>query len=67
MGISIGVVTGMLLPFFIPALLSVRILNKAGYSRWWALLFIVPFINVIMVWVFAYAKWPALIGENTQG
>ena len=50
----------------IPALLSLRILNKAGYSRWWALLVIVPILNVIMVWVFAYGKWPALIIEDTQ-
>ena len=37
-----------------------RILKKAGYSRWWALLLFVPIINLVAIWVFAFAKWPRL-------
>jgi len=37
-----------------------RILNKAGYSRWWVILVFVPLLNIIMMWVFAFAKWPKL-------
>lgn len=33
--------------------------KKAGFSRWWSLLMIVPLINLIMVWVFAFMEWPA--------
>ena len=36
-----------------------RILNRAGYSRWWLLTAVVPLVNLIMLWVFAFAVWPA--------
>lgn len=50
---------------FVPLLVSTiwiygRILNKAGYSRWWVLVVFVPILNFIMIWVFAFAKWPLL-------
>ena len=35
-----------------------RILNRAGYSRWWLLTVVVPLLNLIMLWVFAFAIWP---------
>jgi hypothetical protein len=35
-----------------------RILNRAGYSRWWLLTMVVPLLNLIMLWVFAFANWP---------
>ena len=35
-----------------------RILNRAGYSRWWLLTMFVPLLNLIMVWIFAFAEWP---------
>ena len=36
------------------------IATKAGYSRWWSLLMLVPIVNLITVWVFAFANWPKL-------
>jgi K+-transporting ATPase A subunit len=36
-----------------------RIVHRAGYSRWWLLTMLVPLLNVIMIWVFAFADWPA--------
>jgi uncharacterized membrane protein YhaH (DUF805 family) len=38
----------------------VVILRKAGYSGWWCLIIFVPLVNVIMLYVFAFANWPAL-------
>ena len=35
-----------------------RIVNRAGYSRWWLLTLFVPLLNLIMLWVFAFASWP---------
>ena len=35
-----------------------RILNRAGYSRWWVLTMYVPLINIILIWVFAFSDWP---------
>ncbi len=37
-----------------------RILNRAGYSRWWLLTMVVPVLNLIMLWVFAFASWPVM-------
>jgi Kef-type K+ transport system membrane component KefB len=35
-----------------------RIVNRAGYSRWWLLTMVVPVLNLITLWVFAFASWP---------
>jgi hypothetical protein len=40
-----------------------RVVAKAGFSPWWAALGIVPIVNLILLWVFAYAKWPSLPGR----
>jgi hypothetical protein len=37
-----------------------RVVSRAGYSPWLGLLIIVPLVNVIALWVFAYVRWPAL-------
>ena len=37
-----------------------RILRRAGYSGWLALIILVPFVAFIGIWVFAFARWPAL-------
>ena len=50
----------VLLVFFIVLFPTVKILNKAGYSGWWAVLTLVPLVNIVVVWVFAFADWPAL-------
>jgi uncharacterized membrane protein YhaH (DUF805 family) len=36
----------------------VRIVQRAGYSGWWVLIMIVPIVNIVMMFVFAYGKWP---------
>jgi len=35
-----------------------RVVSRAGYSRWWLVLMVLPVVNVIMLWVFAFADWP---------
>ncbi len=35
-----------------------RIVNRAGYSRWWLLTMLVPVLNLVMLWIFAFADWP---------
>jgi len=42
--------------------LVVRILHKAGFSGWWALLMLVPVINIVAVWLFGFSDWPS--GRN---
>jgi hypothetical protein len=45
---------GMLI-VFVPYILIIR---KAGYSGWWVLMALIPLVNLIMLWVFALARWP---------
>ena len=40
--------------------LTVRIIRRAGYSGWWVLILLVPVVNIVMIWVFAFSDWPAL-------
>jgi hypothetical protein len=35
-----------------------RIARKAGFSAWWTATLFIPFLNIVMVWVFAYVSWP---------
>lgn len=63
-------VVGMVFGLAIAALFIwfyVRILHKAGYSGWWALLLFVPVVNIVMIWVFAFADWPRLTTANGGG
>ncbi len=49
----------LLFGFLIFALPIMEILHKAGYSRVWILVWFVPLVNVIMLWVFAFSRWPS--------
>lgn len=35
-----------------------RIVSKAGYAGGWSLVMLVPMLNLIMLWVFAFTRWP---------
>jgi hypothetical protein len=35
-----------------------RIVGKAGYSGALSLLTLVPLVNIILLWVFAFSNWP---------
>ena len=36
----------------------VKILHRLGYSGWWAVLAPISPLNIIGLWVPAYARWP---------
>lgn len=40
--------------------LGYRILEKAGFDGRWVLTLLIPIVNVIMIWVFAFSHWPNL-------
>jgi hypothetical protein len=44
-----------------------QILRKAGYSPWWALLALIPVVNLVMLLVFAFANWPVLRRTSYDG
>ncbi|EKO3838560.1 hypothetical protein LCE44_07410 [Vibrio harveyi] len=57
-GISIWQILTIIFGGIIPAWAIVKIIGKTGYSRWWALLMLLPIANVVMIWVLATVHWP---------
>jgi uncharacterized membrane protein YhaH (DUF805 family) len=37
-----------------------RIFQRTGRTGWWAILMLIPFINVVTLWVLAFGPWPAI-------
>ncbi len=59
-GIGIWQLIIFLIIIAIPTVLIFsRVVKKAGFSGWWSVVLIVPLLNLIMVWVFAFMEWPA--------
>lgn len=42
--------------FIIPV---AKIFQRAGWSPWLSLLTLVPGVSLVMLWIFAFARWPA--------
>jgi len=40
--------------------LGYKILLKAGLDGYWTFALLVPVLNIIMIWVFAFCHWPNL-------
>ena len=40
----------------------VKILRRAGHGPWWCVLVFIPFVNLLALWLFAFARWPACDG-----
>ncbi|NOI97972.1 hypothetical protein F0232_23875 [Vibrio sp. T3Y01] len=57
-GISVWQLLILSIIVLLPYLLFGPILKKAGFSKWWSLIMLIPVINVVAVWIFAFAKWP---------
>ena len=51
----------------VPIVMIARVLRRAGYSPWWVLLLLVPLVNLIALWIFAYARWPAIDEAPPRG
>jgi uncharacterized membrane protein YhaH (DUF805 family) len=51
----------------VPIWMIGRVLRRAGYSAWWALLVLVPLVNLVALWVFAYVRWPAVDRSAPRG
>lgn len=48
-----------LVGFLIFAIPIMEIIHKAGYSRIWILMWFVPLVNIVFLWIFAFSRWPA--------
>lgn len=42
-----------------------RILGRLGFSRWWVLLALLPYANLVGLWIIAFVKWP-VEGRRTE-
>ena len=67
---SLGAAFGVLVLIYLGVIILtvvawVKILSKAGYSGWWVLIGIVPLVNVIMFFVFAFSEWPVLRRQSS--
>ncbi len=51
-----------LLPVFVIFILWLgsKILEKAGIDKIWILCLLIPIVNIIMLWAFAFTHWPNL-------
>lgn len=38
--------------------LGYRIIEKAGFDGRWVLVLLLPIVNIIMIWAFAFSNWP---------
>lgn len=56
-GWSLMVLVGLMLAYKVA--IGGWILARAGRSPLWVLALLVPFVELLAVWVFAYAPWPA--------
>jgi len=62
--VMFGVISVMALVLTLPLILLwfimlVRVLNRAGYSGWWSLSCLFTPLFIILIWVLAFADWPA--------
>jgi hypothetical protein len=46
--------------------LAFRILEKAGINQLWAFKLVIPVVNIIMVWIFAFVEWPNSKKKNAD-
>jgi amino acid transporter len=58
----------VVLPLFILFCLwlGYRIIEKAGFDGRWTMVLLVPVLNIIMIWVFAFSSWPKLPNNEDQ-
>jgi hypothetical protein len=64
--VSLGTVTGFALVFSLFVIPLARVFHRAGWNGWMALLFPIPIVGIMLLWVFAFRHWPALDGKSIQ-
>jgi uncharacterized membrane protein YhaH (DUF805 family) len=47
------------LPAVVSVIAIVRVVQRAGYSGWWVLIMFFPILNMLALWYFGFAPWPA--------
>jgi hypothetical protein len=57
-----------ILIFFIVALgvPIAKILGRLGFSKWLTIVYFIPFVNIVGIWILAYVRWPAVNREQER-
>ncbi len=42
------------------------ILDKAGLARGWVFCLLIPIVNLIMLWIFAFCHWPGVTPSQSK-
>ncbi len=58
----------LLLPVFVIFILwlASKILIKAGLDPMWCFCLLIPIVNIVMIWAFAFTIWPGLKDDVEQ-
>ena len=49
---------GLLIVLIVTGIPVRQILLRTGFSQWWTLLVLVPLVNLVALWIFAFSNWP---------
>jgi hypothetical protein len=60
------VIIGILVWFVIVGVPVTQVLHRTGFSRAWVLILLVPIVNFIFLWIYAFIRWP-VEGDGTEG
>jgi hypothetical protein len=63
---GIVVLAAFIAPVIVSVIAIVRIIQRAGFSGWWILVTLVPVVNMLALWYFAFASWPALAKKQIR-
>ncbi|MCC2636360.1 MAG: hypothetical protein K0Q68_79 [Moraxellaceae bacterium] len=58
-GLSLPHVIILLVMLVLPLLAFRKAVIRAGFSPYWLLLGLVPGVSLVLLWLFAFSKWPA--------
>lgn len=62
-GAALAVFIVIYVAFLVLAIVAtVKIVTKAGYSGWWVLIGLIPLVNIVFYFIFAFSRWP-ILGE----
>ncbi len=48
----------IVLVIILPNILIAPAVKKAGFNKAWAYISIIPGVGLVLLWIFAFAKWP---------
>jgi hypothetical protein len=66
LGFGPGEILFILLPVVVIVIPAWRIVSRVGYPGGWALLLLIPLVNLAAFIAFAYARWPLEDRQDTM-